>query len=165
MIKHIVAWQFADEAEGADKATNVALVANALRGLPDLVPGILEFEVITAQPGLENTFDLALYAVFTDAEALQAFEHQPDRERDIHGDIDPGFPAGRQLFRRALRGLCLVHQGAGAPVEEFAGGRQYRLAPFHFERLHAELGLELLDGVGDRGLALLQSLGRLLITT
>ena len=83
MIKHIVAWQFADEAEGADKATNVALAANALRGLPDLVPGILEFEVITAQSGLENTFDLALYAVFTDAEALQGYAVHPDHQKVV----------------------------------------------------------------------------------
>ena len=78
MIKHIVAWNFADEAEGADKVTNVALAAEALRGLPDLVPGIEEFEVITPQEGLDNSFDLALYSVFTDADALQGYATHPD---------------------------------------------------------------------------------------
>ena len=78
MIKHIVAWTFADEAEGADKATNVAFAARALRELPDLVPGIVEFEVITPQEGLDNSFDLALYSVFTDADALQGYATHPD---------------------------------------------------------------------------------------
>ena len=77
MIKHIVAWNFADEAEGADKATNVALAAKALRELPDKVPGILEFEVITPQDGLDTSFDLALYSVFTDADALSGYAVHP----------------------------------------------------------------------------------------
>lgn len=78
MIKHIVGWNFADHAEGADKATNVALAVTALRALPDLVPGIVEFEVIQPQPGLECSFDLALYSVFTDADALQVYAQHPD---------------------------------------------------------------------------------------
>lgn len=83
MIKHIVVWHFADEAEGADKATNVALVAKALRGLPAVVPGIVEFEVITQQPGLENTCDLALYSVFTDADALQGYIVHPEHQKVV----------------------------------------------------------------------------------
>ncbi len=78
MIKHIVAWEFADYAEGADKATNVAQSAEALRALPGLIDGIVEFEVITPQSGLDNTFDLAIYSVFTDAEALKAYAVHPD---------------------------------------------------------------------------------------
>ena len=88
MIKHIVTWQFADQAEGADKATNVALVARALRGLPAVVPGILEFEVITHQQGLENTSDLALYSVFTDVDALQGYIVHPDHQKVV-GLIGP----------------------------------------------------------------------------
>jgi len=83
MIKHIVAWQFADEAEGADRATNVALVAKALRELPAVVPGIVEFEVITPQQGLENTFDLALYSGFSDAAALQAYVVHPEHQKVV----------------------------------------------------------------------------------
>ena len=77
MIKHIVGWNFAAEAEGADKTTNVALAAKALRELPDLVPGILEFEVITPQDGLDTSFDLALYSAFTDADALRGYAAHP----------------------------------------------------------------------------------------
>ncbi|MFT3860720.1 Dabb family protein [Micropruina sp.] len=78
MIKHIVAWNFADQAEGTDRATNVAQAATALRELPDLVPGIVEFEVVEAQDGLDNSFDLALYSVFTDTDALHAYAVHPD---------------------------------------------------------------------------------------
>lgn len=83
MIKHIVAWDFAEHAEGADKATNVALAADALRALPALIDGILEFEVITPQPGLDNTFDLAIYSVFTDAAALQAYAVHPEHQKVV----------------------------------------------------------------------------------
>ncbi|MDN5572220.1 MAG: Dabb family protein [Propionibacteriaceae bacterium] len=83
MIKHIVAWNFADEAEGADKATNVALVADALRALPAVIDGILEFEVIVPQDGLDNTFDLALNSAFTDAAALQAYAVHPKHQKVV----------------------------------------------------------------------------------
>ncbi len=83
MIKHIGAWHFADEAEGADKATNVALVAEALRALPSVVPGIVEFEVITRQPGTDTTCDLALYSVFTDAAALQGYAVHPEHQKVV----------------------------------------------------------------------------------
>ncbi|MCW3158704.1 Dabb family protein [Micropruina sonneratiae] len=83
MIKHIVAWNFADEAEGADKATNVALVADALRALPAVIDGIVEFEVVVAQPGMDMTFDLALNSAFTDAEALQAYAVHPEHQKVV----------------------------------------------------------------------------------
>lgn len=83
MIKHIVAWNFADEAEGADRATNVALVADALRALPAVIDGIVEFEVVVAQPGMDMTFDLALNSAFTDAEALQAYAVHPEHQKVV----------------------------------------------------------------------------------
>ena len=83
MIKHIVAWTFADRAEGADKATNVAMAADALRALPGVIDGIVEFEVVPAQPGLENSFDLVLYSVFEDADALQAYAVHPEHQQVV----------------------------------------------------------------------------------
>lgn len=78
MIKHIVAWQFADEAEGRDRAANVALAAAGLRSLVGRVPSIREFEVVVPQAGLESTFDLLLYSAFDNAEDLQAYATHPD---------------------------------------------------------------------------------------
>lgn len=83
MIKHIVGWEFAEEAEGADKATNVALASEALRRLPELIDGILEFEVVVPQSGLESSFDLALYSVFTDAAALRAYAVHPEHQKVV----------------------------------------------------------------------------------
>ena len=55
MIKHIVMWQLKDHAEGADKATNAAKMKALLDDCAHLVPGILTFEVVIAQPGFECT--------------------------------------------------------------------------------------------------------------
>jgi hypothetical protein len=83
MIKHIVAWQFADEAEGADKATNVALAADALRALPGRIEGILGFEVVVPQPGLESSADLTLNSTFVDAAALRAYAVHPEHQKVV----------------------------------------------------------------------------------
>ena len=51
MLTHIVMWKFKDEAEGADKATNIARAKALLEACATLSPGTLRFEVMTAQPG------------------------------------------------------------------------------------------------------------------
>ena len=78
MIKHIVSWQFADEAEGRDRATNVALAAEGLRALVGKVPSIRDFEVVVPQPGLEATFDLMLNSTFDSPDDLAAYATHPD---------------------------------------------------------------------------------------
>ncbi|MET0319215.1 MAG: Dabb family protein [Duganella sp.] len=78
MIKHIVMWKLKDEAEGADRATNIAKVKALLDGVADVVPGILKFEAVVAQPGLEATYDVVLYSEFADRAALEAYGNHPD---------------------------------------------------------------------------------------
>jgi hypothetical protein len=78
MLKHIVMWKLKEHAEGADKAANSARLKQLLDGCANLVPGIAEFEVALAQPGLEATHDVALYSVFADREALAAYGEHPD---------------------------------------------------------------------------------------
>lgn len=77
MLTHIVMWQIKDHAEGADKATNLVKAKALLEGCAALVPGIVRFEVGTAQPGLECTYDLVLNSTFTDATALAAYQNHP----------------------------------------------------------------------------------------
>ena len=77
MIKHIVMWKLKERAEGADKAANAAKMKTLLTGCRDLVPGIVEFEVALAQPGLEATYDVVLYSVFRDRAALDAYQEHP----------------------------------------------------------------------------------------
>lgn len=77
MLTHIVMWKFKDQAEGADKATNIAKAKALLEACATLSPGTLRFEVATAQPGLEATYDLVLNSQFTDAAALAAYAEHP----------------------------------------------------------------------------------------
>lgn len=78
MIKHIVGWNFADEAEGRSKNDNIAEVKRRLDALPALMEGLLAFEVTAAQPELEASFDLLLYSEFTDVDVLQAYATHPE---------------------------------------------------------------------------------------
>ncbi|MCB0913845.1 MAG: Dabb family protein, partial [Propionibacteriaceae bacterium] len=64
MIKHIVMWTFADEAEGADKATNLELVRGRLAALEGLVPGLITLEPVIPVDPFEHSYDLVLYSEF-----------------------------------------------------------------------------------------------------
>ena len=77
MIKHIVMWKLKEHAEGADRAANAARMKALLDDCRDIVPGIVEFEVALAQPGLEATYDVVLYSVFADKAALDAYQENP----------------------------------------------------------------------------------------
>lgn len=74
MLKHIVAWTFADTAEGTHAVTD--RVVELLSRCSDL-PGVVEFRLVRPQEGLEASFDLLLESAFTDAEALAAYAQHP----------------------------------------------------------------------------------------
>ena len=78
MIKHIVMWNFADEAEGADKATNLRIVRDRLAGLADVVPGIITLEPVIPTDPFEHSYDLVLYSEFESPAALAAYAAHPD---------------------------------------------------------------------------------------
>jgi quinol monooxygenase YgiN len=80
MIKHIVMWKLKDQAEGADKAANAQEMKRRLDACANVVPGILKFEVMLAQPGLEATYDVVLYSEFADREALAAYAAHPTHQ-------------------------------------------------------------------------------------
>ena len=77
MLTHIVMWKFKPEAEGADKAANLVRAKALLDACAGLTPGMRMPEVAIAQPGLECTYDLVLYAEFDDAAALDAYQNHP----------------------------------------------------------------------------------------
>jgi hypothetical protein len=91
MIKHIIFWKLLDHAEGADRATNALKLKALLDSCAKLVPGILKFEAVIAQPGLEATYDLVLYSEFASRAALDAYQNHPD-----HVKIKPFFAAVRE---------------------------------------------------------------------
>ena len=78
MIKHIVMWNFADEAEGADKATNLRTVRDALVALRTVVPGIITLEPVIPTEPFEHSYDLVLYSEFETPAALKAYAEHPD---------------------------------------------------------------------------------------
>ena len=89
MLKHIVMWKLKELAEGADKPTNVRRMKRLLESCAGL-PGIVEFEVALAQPGLEATYDVVLYSVFRDKASLDAYQDHP-----THAAIKPFIGAVR----------------------------------------------------------------------
>ncbi len=91
MIKHIVLWKLKEQAEGANRVTNAAKMKAMLDACANLVPGILKFEAVLAQPGLEATYDVILYSEFTDKAALEAYQDHPD-----HVALKPFFGAVRE---------------------------------------------------------------------
>ncbi|WP_332878598.1 Dabb family protein [Massilia sp. S19_KUP03_FR1] len=90
MLKHIVMWKLKDHAAGADRAANAREMKRRLDACATIVPGILAFEVILAQPGHEATCDVLLYSVFEDAAALAAYAAHP-----THQELVPFFKAVR----------------------------------------------------------------------
>jgi hypothetical protein len=77
MLKHIVMWKLKEEAEGASRSENAREMKRRLDECAGIVPGILKFEVVLAQPGLEATCDVVLYSEFTGKEALEAYAQHP----------------------------------------------------------------------------------------
>jgi heme-degrading monooxygenase HmoA len=90
MLKHIVMWTLKEHAEGAERAANAREMKRRLDACAAIVPGILAFEVVLAQPGLEATCDVLLYSVFEDAAALAAYAAHP-----THQALVPFFKAVR----------------------------------------------------------------------
>jgi hypothetical protein len=78
MIRHIVMWNLHEQAEGADKATNLEKAKALLMSCAQVVPGIRAFEVATATPGMDCTHDLLLHMLLDDAQVLAAYQNHPD---------------------------------------------------------------------------------------
>jgi len=90
MIKHIVMWKLKEQAEGAGRLENAREMKRRLDECADIVPGIVAFEVVLAQPGLEATCDVILYSEFQSKDALEAYASHP-----THQALMPFFKAVR----------------------------------------------------------------------
>ncbi|MFL9925985.1 Dabb family protein [Herbaspirillum lusitanum] len=91
MLKHIVMWKLKEQAEGGDKASNARKMKELLDSCANVVPGILKFEAVLAQPGLEATYDVVLYSEFENRAALDAYQEHP-----THVAIKPFIGAVRE---------------------------------------------------------------------
>lgn len=77
MIRHVVMWKLRQHAEGADRVANAAKMKALLDSCAGLVPGMVRWEVVLAQPGLEANCDVLLFSEFADLSSLDAYQNHP----------------------------------------------------------------------------------------
>lgn len=79
MIRHIVFWELADEAEGRKKSENARIIKEGLESLVGVVPGLLEAEVGINENSGE--YDAALVSLFENLEALEGYQTHPAHQK------------------------------------------------------------------------------------
>jgi len=77
MVKHIVFWKLKPHAEGASAADNAARIKLGLEALVGKIPGLVQAEVGVDFNRSDAAWDLALYSVFSDRAALEAYQRHP----------------------------------------------------------------------------------------
>lgn len=82
MIKHIVFFGLADNAEGKSKAENAAIIKYELENLKNLIPEILNIEVgINVPDSPKTNFDIALYSEFASLQTLDIYQEHTEHKR------------------------------------------------------------------------------------
>ena len=82
MIKHIVCFQLANEAEGKTKAENAQIIKNSLENLIHLIPQAKKIEVGINHPETPSSnFDLVLYCEFESVEDLNIYQEHPEHKK------------------------------------------------------------------------------------
>ncbi len=67
-------WKFLEQAEGADRQTNLAHARDLLLSLKNAIPEIIEIEVGITSPTTDQSFHLALNSRFENYGALAAYQ-------------------------------------------------------------------------------------------
>jgi hypothetical protein len=83
MIKHIVIWRFAEQADGHTKSENLLRAASLLEALPATIPGIASFEVGRNIDTTADAADLVLNSEFSSLRELKAYQAHPDHLRVV----------------------------------------------------------------------------------
>ena len=82
MIKHIVFFQLAENAEGKSKAENAQIIKSRLENLKNLIPEILKIEVGINYPNAPKTnYDIALYSEFDNFDAIDIYQEHPEHKK------------------------------------------------------------------------------------
>jgi len=82
MIKHIVFFGLAENAEGKTKTENAGIIKSELENLANLIPEIQKIEVGINCPNAPKTnFDIALYSEFESLETLDIYQEHPEHKR------------------------------------------------------------------------------------
>ncbi|HHV11720.1 MAG TPA: Dabb family protein [Clostridiales bacterium] len=80
MVKHFVAWNFAEHLSEEERVVKAAQMKKELEGLKDLIPGVVSINVYLDQLSTSDS-DLVLDSVFVDEEALKAYIVHPEHVR------------------------------------------------------------------------------------
>ena len=82
MIKHIVCFRLADEAEGKTKAENAQIIKEGLENLVNLIPQLRKIEVGINHPATSATnFDVVLYSEFDSIDDLNTYQEHPEHKK------------------------------------------------------------------------------------
>lgn len=80
MVRHIVAWNFADSFTAEENQKNAEKIKQEMEALKDRIKGIVSLEVLI-KPAATSDADLMLNSVFVDEEALKAYAVHPEHVR------------------------------------------------------------------------------------
>ncbi len=76
MIRHIVFWKLAEEADGRCKAENLALMKEKLERLVDLIPELISIEV--GKNINDGEYDASLTCTFQNMDDLKIYDSHPE---------------------------------------------------------------------------------------
>lgn len=78
MLKHIVMWKLADNAEGRTKEENLGYIRERLLALRPIIPEIRSMELGRDELHSEMSYDMALVMEFDDIAAMKRYKVHPD---------------------------------------------------------------------------------------
>lgn len=81
MIKHIVLWKFAENAQGHTKEENMDIVKERLTALLPIIPQIKSFEIGKDILHSEMSYDMALIMTFDSMEDLETYKKHPEHQK------------------------------------------------------------------------------------
>jgi len=77
MLKHIVMWKFAPEAEGKTREENLDYVIGELKKLPAQIPQIRSMQIGKDVLGSEMSYDCGLIVEFDSLEDMRIYKDHP----------------------------------------------------------------------------------------
>ncbi|MGC3978189.1 MAG: Dabb family protein [Paludibacteraceae bacterium] len=82
MIKHIVFFQLAEQAEGKTKAENAQIIKEGLENLIHLIPELKKIEVGINHPETPvSNYDIALCCEFNSVNDLNIYQEHPEHKK------------------------------------------------------------------------------------
>ncbi|MEG1536907.1 MAG: Dabb family protein [Clostridiales bacterium] len=81
MLKHIVMWNFKEQADGATKEQNMAKAMQMLLALQPIIPEILSMHIGRDVVRKDGSYDMALLIDFAGIEELNAYTTHPEHQK------------------------------------------------------------------------------------